>query len=289
MENRKRNVTALGLLVLAAIAVGTWGFYYMLGTPVLGGGTRIYVALDNGAGLKRGDPVYLQGVSVGSVIAVRLRDPGHVAVELRLDTPVKLPADTHASVRGDVFGAHTMDLTPGTAIVKLTSGDTIRGLTSPALPQVAATLTDRATRVLAGADSLLSPDAVRNLHATAEVLPSTAVEMRAAFAELHQAAAALRRSTEGVEGAHTGPALASALAEMERSARAMTTAAGTMDRSLNSLASVLQKVDHGNGTLGRLVNDSTLYLDLSRAARDVGDLATDVRQRPSRYVSIKVF
>lgn len=289
MENRKRNVTALGLLVLAAAAVGTWGFYYMLGTPVLGGGTRIYVALQDGAGLKRGDPVYLQGVSIGSVIGVKLETPGRVSAELRLETPLKLPADTRAAVRGDVFGAHTVDLAPGSAIVKLSSGDTIRGMTTPALPEVAATLSDRATRVLAGADSLLSPEAVRNLHATAEVLPSSAVEMRAAFTELHRAAAALRRSTEGVEAAKTGPALTSALAEMERSARSMTTAAGTMDRSLNSLASVLQKVDNGSGTLGRLVNDSTLYRDLSQAAREVGALAADVRQRPGRYVSIKVF
>src|SRR5512142_2702518 len=103
MENRKRNVTALGLMVLSAAAVFVWGFYYMLGTPVFGGGTRIYVALQNGAGLKRGDRVFLQGVNVGSVSDVNLETPGRVAVELRLETPLKLPADTRAAVRGDVF------------------------------------------------------------------------------------------------------------------------------------------------------------------------------------------
>ena len=289
MENRKRNLTALGLMVLSALVVFVWGFYYMLGTPVFGGGTRIYVALQNGAGLKRGDRVFLQGVNVGSVTGVNLETPGRVAVELRLETPLELPADTRAAVRGDVFGAHTVDLAPGSALVKLSSGDTIWGMTAAALPEMAAELGDRARDVLAGADSLLSPRAVRSLHATAEVLPSSAIEMRDAFVELHRAAAALRRSAEGVEGAQTGPALTSALSEVERSARAMTAAAGTMDRSLNSLASVLQKVDNGTGTLGRLVNDSSLYRDLSQAAREVAGLAADVKQRPGRYVSIKVF
>jgi len=289
MENRKRNVTALGLLVLAAAAVSIWGFYYMLGTPVLGGGTRIYVALENGAGLKRGDRVFLQGVDVGSVTGVELEAPGRVAAELRLETPLRLPADTRAAVRGDVFGAHTVDLAPGSAIVKLSGGDTIRGAAAAALPEMAAELSDRARHVLDGADSLLSPEAVRNLHATAQVLPASAVEMRDAFLELHRAATALRRSAEGVEGAKTGPALSGALGEVERSARAMTAAAGSMDRSLSSLASVLQKVDNGTGTLGRLVNDSSLYRDLSQAAREVAGLAADVKQRPGRYVSIKVF
>lgn len=289
MDNRKRNVSALGLLVLAAAAVFVWGFYYMLGTPVLGGGKRIYVAMQNGGGLKRGDKVFLQGVDVGSVSAVDLVSTGRVAAEIRLETPLRLPADTRAAVQGDVFGAHSVQLVPGTALVMLSSGDTIRGGAAPALPELAAQLSDRARDVLAGADSLLSPSAVRNLHATAEVLPAGAVEMRDAFAELHRAAAALRRSAEGMEAARTGPAMTSALTEVERSARSMNTAAGTLDRSLNSLASVLQKVDNGNGTLGRLVNDSTLYRDLSVAAREVGALASDVRQHPSKYVSIKVF
>src|SRR5690606_41557722 len=98
MEIRTRNVTGLGLLVVVAIGVFVGGLYDLLGGPVLSGGTRIYLALEDGAGLKRGNRVYLNGVDVVLVRSVSLVDAGRVVVELRLEEEVRLPADTRAMV-----------------------------------------------------------------------------------------------------------------------------------------------------------------------------------------------
>jgi phospholipid/cholesterol/gamma-HCH transport system substrate-binding protein len=289
MDRRKRNVTALGVLVLGSALVFLWGFYFLLGTPVVGGGRQVYVLLENGAGLKRGDRVQLQGVQVGSVARVELREPRRVVAELRLTAPLPLPADTRAAVRGDVFGAHTIDLLPGAALVKLDAGDTIRGESAPALPELALELSAQARRVLVGADSLLNPEAVRRVHTATSTLPASAQELQAALAELHLAAASLRRSARAAEDARSGAALGAALAEVERSARSLSSAAASTDRSMGSLASVLAKVDGGEGTLGRLVNDTTLYGDMRSAAREMAALAKDVRQNPKRYLTVKVF
>lgn len=289
MERRKRNVTALGLLVVGSALVFLWGFYFLLGTPVVGGGRKIYVLLEDGAGLKRGDRVQLQGVQVGSVSGVELRSANRVVATLRLSAPLPLPADTRAAVRGDVFGAHSMDLIPGSALVKLDAGDTIRGESAPALPDLALELSAQARRVLVGADSLLNPDVVRGVHVAASTLPASAKELQAVLAELHGAAASLHRSARAAEDARSGATLGAALAEVERSARSLAAAASSMDRSMASLASVLAKVDSGEGTLGRLVNDTTLYRDMRSAAREMAALATDVRRNPKRYITLKVF
>lgn len=296
MDKRKRNVTALGLLTLVAAAVFFWGLYYLLGNPVLKGGMDVAVMLDNGAGLKRGDRVQLQGVEVGSVRSIRLAPTGGVTAELRLNDNIVLPADTRVTVRGDVFGAHTVDIVPGAALVKLEEGDTIRGIATPALPDLAAGLSEQARSVLSAADSLLSPSAVRDVHATAEVLPESARELRAAFAELRLAAAALRRTAEGVETAETGVAVSRAVSEVERTAQALTAAAnsmqlslGTMQEGLGSFASVMAKIDDGQGTLGRLVNDSSLYMEFNQTLREIGALTTDIRERPTRYINLRIF
>ncbi|HEY8483437.1 MAG TPA: MlaD family protein [Longimicrobiales bacterium] len=289
MEIRGRNVTALGLLVLAAGVLFTWGMFFLQGRPVLGGGLQVLVVLEDGAGLKRGDRVQLQGVEVGAVRGVRLEAPGRVLAELAVDGDLKLPADTRAWVVGDVFGAHVVELVPGTAMVKLEAGDTIRGEAAPGLPAMMVELGGKARAVLARADSLLSPVAIRDMHATAAVLPASAQELRAAFVELRRAAESLRRSTEAAERAGAGPALANALRQIEASAESFLAAAEAMERSLGSLASVLAKVDAGEGTLGRLVNDSTLYGELHGAIREMRALAADIRERPERYVRIKIF
>jgi phospholipid/cholesterol/gamma-HCH transport system substrate-binding protein len=289
MDKRNRNLAALGLLTIVASAIFVWGFFWMLGTPILRGGTDVNVVLDNGGGLKRSDGVELQGVNVGRVKDVRLTPEGGVHVVLRLNDRLSLPVDSRALVRGDVFGAHTVELLPGRSLLRVERGDTIRGVASPQLAQLATDLSARVESVLVGADALLSPGAVGNVHATASVLPESALELRAAFAELRLAAASLRRTAERAEGAETGTALNSAVGEVERTAVALGAAAGSMERSLDTFTSLLGKIENGSGTLGRLVNDTTMYVELNHTLREVRALAADIRERPTRYFSVRIF
>lgn len=289
MENTKRNVAALGALTILAVALFVFGLYYLLGSPLLKGGMDVVVMLESGGGLKRGDRVTLQGVNIGSVRSVALNGPQGVTAVLRLNDDLPLPADTRASVVGDVFGAHTVELLPGTAMVKLEKGDTLRGMNAPALAQTATELSTTARNVLIRADSLLSPQAVADLHATTSILPGSAEQLRAAFIELRLAAAALKRTTESLDQAKTGPALSAAIGRIDESARAMSAVAAQMERSLGPLQSVFNKVDQGQGTLGKLVNDTSLYTNLNGAARELRALATDIKANPKRYITVEIF
>jgi len=289
MEYRYRNVTALGLLVLVAGALFVWGFSFMMGRPILTGATGVVMTLQNGGGLNRGDPVQLNGVQVGTVQDVKLLPAGSVTVGLRLNDDIRLPADTRAVVKSDVFGAHVVSLVPGQALVKLEKGDTIRGMTAQALPELASDLGGQARTLLTRADSLLSPATLQDMRATAAVMPDIAQELRATLNEFRLAAASLKRTSQELESAKTGAALASTLHEMEGSARSFNEASVTLNRSLVSLASVLDKVDRGEGTLGLLVNDTTLYGRLNSTLEEVRALAADVRRNPKRYVSIRIF
>lgn len=289
MDKRTRNLATVGALTVVATALFFWGLFWLLGTPLFRGGLDVTVVLSNGGGLKRSDRVQLQGVAIGNVKDVRLNPEGGVVVQLRLDENLALPTDTRAVVRGDVFGAHVVELLPGSAMLKLSAGDTIRGGASPELSQIATDLSARVESVLVSADALLSPDAVRDVHATASVLPGGAQELRAAFEELRLASAALRRTAERVEVADTGDRLNATISEVERSARALTAAAGRMEESLGSFASVIGKIDTGSGTLGKLVNDTTMYHELNHTLREMRALATDIRERPSRYITVRIF
>lgn len=289
MDHQVRNLTALGLLVILAGAVFVWGFFFLMGDPPFVGGEEIVVVMDDGAGLNRGDRVQLYGVQVGIVRRVDLRPSDRVHVRLRIDNGVRLPADTRAVSRADVFGAAAVELVPGAALVMLQSGDTIRGFAQQALPDLAAELGGQARLLLASADSLLSPQAVSDLRATAAVLPGTAQQLQAAFTELTHAASALRRMTEELERAQAGEGVGETLAEVRASANAATTALTTMDLSLHSLASVMDKIDRGEGSLGRLVNDTTLYDELSATLREMRELTADVKENPRRYLTVRVF
>jgi phospholipid/cholesterol/gamma-HCH transport system substrate-binding protein len=296
MDKRARNIAALGLLTIVAAATLVYGVNFLSSRRFWEGSQDLIVSMSDAAGVKRGDRVVLQGVQVGTVSTVELTPSNDVVVILRVSEDLLLPADTRATVSGDVFGAHVVELIPGTALVRLEEGDTIRGMAALELMKLATGLGERAESVLISAENLLSREAVEDLHETAASLPATVRELRLAFTELRGAVVAMRATTEEFASAQTGAAVNQTLTQIQETARALTTAANgmstaatSMDRSLQSFASVMAKIDTGSGTLGRLVNDSSLYLQVQTTVREMGELAADIRARPQRYISLRIF
>ena len=289
MDKTKRNVAALGALTILAIFIFFWGLYYLLGNSVLQKGMDVYVRMPNAGGLKRGDRVLLQGVIVGSVKDMVLQPQQGVVATLRLTQKLPLPADTRATITGDVFGAHTISLDPGHALVKLERGDTLEGELTPQLMDEATGLTGTARNVLSHADSLLSVEAIANLHATAAALPGSAEQLRATLLEMRQAAVALRKTSEELRDAKTGAALDSAITRINVGAQSINTAAQSLNTSILSLQSVFSKIDRGQGTLGRLVNDTSLYAELNGAAHEFRSLAADIQKNPKKYLDVRIF
>jgi len=189
-----------------------------------------------------------------------------------------------------------MDLVPGTALVMLQRGDTIAGYASPEIFDVLSDLGGRATAVLGNADNLLSPEVAADLHETVSVLPESARELQGAMAELRETAASLRRTAGLVEQADPGESLTRIMTELESGTQALTDAAESMGRSMDALeqalltmTSILAKIDGGEGTLGRLVNDSSLYSEVEATLREVRQLATDIREQPGRFIDLRIF
>ena len=63
----------------------------------------------------------------------------------------------------------------------------------------------------------------------------------------------------------------------------------TLDKTLGSLETILGRLERGEGTLGRLSTDDSLYANLNRALENISLLATDLREHPDRYVKIEIF
>ena len=59
--------------------------------------------------------------------------------------------------------------------------------------------------------------------------------------------------------------------------------------AMNSLKDAINKVNSPNGTLGLLLNDKKLYLNLENTTRSLNILLDDLRMHPKRYVNISVF
>ena len=63
----------------------------------------------------------------------------------------------------------------------------------------------------------------------------------------------------------------------------------TLDRAATSLEAVMTRMNSGEGTLGRLSRDDSLYVSLNRAAAEIANLAADIRANPRKYVNLEIF
>jgi len=62
-----------------------------------------------------------------------------------------------------------------------------------------------------------------------------------------------------------------------------------VDLAVRNLQSVIAKINNGEGSVGLLVNDTTLYFQVEKAARDLNLLLEDIKANPKKYVHVSVF
>jgi phospholipid/cholesterol/gamma-HCH transport system substrate-binding protein len=51
----------------------------------------------------------------------------------------------------------------------------------------------------------------------------------------------------------------------------------------------LQKINSGNGTAGKLMNDTAFYQNLQGTLKSINTLIDDVKVHPKRYINVSVF
>jgi len=58
---------------------------------------------------------------------------------------------------------------------------------------------------------------------------------------------------------------------------------------LDELEVILAKINEGEGTLGMLMHNDTLYMELNKSAEELNLLLKDIRENPKRYVKFSLF
>ena len=94
----------------------------------------------------------------------------------------------------------------------------------------------------------------------------------------------------------TGPELERVTKRMDELVGKLDGTATTFDRSAKSLDSILARMDRGEGTLGKLSTDETLYKNaaeatenLNKATVELNKLLADFQAHPRKYINLKVF
>ena len=292
----------VGLFVITGFLAVLTALFLLTDPGTMRGRYHVTTLVPDAGGIRKGDPVQLRGVNIGRVRGFNIDPQGGVSVRLELESEYPVPSDSRVLLRSNgLLGGVVADIQPGRSRDLLEEGDQLRSTQGlPGLEETAGDLGVKADTLLGRANALLSRQMVGSVNQSAlelqamlEQLSALAGEQRR---ELSALSGSLRRSAAGVENATNRPELVRAIARTDSITRQLDVATAQLNQATTSLAGVMGRIDRGEGTLGKLSRDETLYNNLNQAAESLNQTATsaraltdDIRANPKKYINVSVF
>lgn len=297
---RRRREVWVGLFVVTGLAGVLVVLSTMTDAALFRGRYIVNTVVPDASGIRSGDPVQMRGVNIGRVLSFRI-GADEVEVRLEIEGEYPIPRDSVVELKASgLLGGLVADVIPGESSEMASWGDTLEGRSGVGLFDKMDSLAGEADDVAGRLKKLLSEQMVSDLQGSAgearrllEQLSGTVSEQRG---ELRELSKSLRRSAEGMEKVTTGPELERTVQRVEEVVARMDEVLSGLDRSSQSLESILGRIDRGEGTLGKLTTDETLYdnvssaaANLDKAAVEMRELLADVRTKPKKYIKLSLF
>lgn len=292
-------------LAIIAGVILYFGVRFLKGTEVFSSNNTFYVVYESVDGLTTSNPVIINGLPVGYVEGIKLlqRKENKLLVSLKIEENIILGDSTAAVLStSDLLGSKAIVLDVRNISQPLEEGDTlvarkdvgiaelVQAKTLPIVDQLDTTIT-RINFLLAALvrDTSSVSNTLQNVEQTSFQVESMITENRQ---DLGGAIRNFRELSEMLADEKEGIAplmgklntVADKLNEIELQSTVM-----KIDSTMASLQAITRKIDQQEGTMGKLVNDDSLYVNLNQTVTDLDSLLVDFKANPKRYVRFSIF
>ena len=296
----------VGTLAITSIVILYFGFNFLKGIDLFKDTNSYYALYDNIDGLTISNPVIINGLSVGRVSNIKiLQNNGNlVIVEVSIESALVLRAGTIARlVNTDFLGSKAIELIlSDSSSMIYEDGDTLKsevdeGITE-FLKQSAGPVADNIGTTISRINAILEnfQGNSEKINVTLEnfqgisktlnhELPGLTDSLSVMISNFNQTSKDLSAVLNGLKPILENTAqLTDSLKTLELSK----TLAKTQEM-LDNLNANLVSLKDGNGTMGKLMHDDSLYVYMSNTARDLDRLLVDLEANPGMYVQFSVF
>ena len=290
-----KSEARVGIFIIAGALAALTALFLMTDPSMFRGRYSIYAVVENAAGLRRSDPVQMRGVNVGRVMSFEMV-PAGVNIELEIEGEYEVPSDSRVRLVGiGLLGGRTVEILPGDSPVMAAGGDMVEGTVSSDVFGIVSDIGDEATDMIQRVANLLTEPTVASFQSSAQELESLLTdlavigrEQRSQFTELVQSLNEAARSVSSTTSS-TAPALESAAMRADSALAAVNRNLEVIDGATTDLRAILARMERGEGTLGLLSHDDSLYVNLNAAASSLQLLLDDIRENPGKYISLSIF
>lgn len=307
----------VGIVTTIAIGCFLFGFNFLKGKNWFSSRQKYYAVYKDINGLVEANPFLLNGYKIGMVSEISLipDTTGRILVTLIVNQDIKIPKKSVAKVASSsILGDMCIQLFLGSGTEYLKPGDTLLSAQEDNLKQAVnktiAPLQEKATSLISSIDSVmvvvqevLNEETRKNLtksfesiklalsslETTSYRLDTMVISERAKISSILTKVNVLA-TTLSANSANLTNIISNFSTISDSLAKSnLTSAINNADMALSQASSILTKINKGEGTMGMLINNDSLYRNLDRSSADLDKLLEDLRLNPGRYVHISVF
>ena len=267
---------------------------FLRGISLFSSNDIYYINFNNAKALAKSSPVYADGYNVGVVSDIRYdyEHPGKgVIVEITVEHGMRIPKGTVAVLDEAMLGGCTLNLLMGNnPRERYAERDTIPSAANNGLMSKAADVIPKVELTLLKLDTLL---ATLNAVASDPNIQAILSNANVMMASLGQSTKDLNQLLE-----HDVPQMTASFSQAGQNVVALTDTLqqlnikGTLarvDNTMDNVEAATARLNSTDNNVGLLLNDTTVYYNLTRTTQAASSLLEDFKAHPKRYVHFSVF
>jgi phospholipid/cholesterol/gamma-HCH transport system substrate-binding protein len=291
------------LLAIVAILLFIFGYSFLKGKNWFDSSRTFYAVYNDVEGLTPSSPVTINGLKVGNVTKIGFLDTsGRLVVTFSVDNSFPFSEESVAQIYGGgLIGGKSLAILPKYEQGKTAqSGDTLPGQIEEGLLELVnerlTPLQEKVEKVIVSTDSLINSfNEVMN--------PTTRENLKNSIENFNATIASLNNSANTVESllGNNSEKLNRTFTNIDEMAQNFSNFSDTLsefdlrkvtndlETAVTNFENLTEKLNSGEGTAGKLINDPSVYNNLERATNQLDALIQDVKLNPKRYVHFSIF
>ncbi|MBN2212860.1 MAG: MCE family protein [Bacteroidales bacterium] len=295
----------IGIVAIITIALLIWGINFLKGIDIFKSSDTYYSLYDNIGGLIESGVIYLNGFRIGNVSEIKYdSQSARIIVRYSIKERVKIPENSVFQIYSSslVSGIKDIRLVLGEGTGYYQSGDTVPGELDRGLEAVIDPIREQTMITISKIDTvigslarILNEDKVEEIQQSIGHIDNIAASLDNNLSEggpLDSSFDNLASITENIKQSnHELKAVISNFRNVSDSVSnsQLKSAIANANATLQSTSGILAKVEAGEGTLGMLVHNDSLYIHLKNVTETLDLLLNDLREHPKRYVHFSLF
>ena len=295
----------IGVFVVVVMVASFFLINYLRGEDIMNKEIELVSRYDRVEGLVASAPVYIKGYKAGKVSEVVYEpenDQFKVVCSVRKE--FKIPQDSRMTIYAvDIMGGKGVRLDLGTSEVLVSDGEFLQpafeaglmdGLAAdlgPLLQKVGTTL-DSLGVTVAGVNRVLSEKNTQSISNTLAHLERTMADVKKLAASVEGRSAELEAfisNLSDLSSSFNGIA-----SKVDTTVAGVNELMGTIngtdiDGVVASLNELLENINDPEGTVGKLLNDGSVYNSVDSLLNDVDVLVKKIQENPKKYIKISIF